>query len=236
MSLKSVYLPDLVPEGEGGSQIRLTGEEHHHLSIGRVEEQETLEVFDGRGTVWTADVVSHNRRETIARIVDKRVVPRDADEVILGLSMIRVAAFELAIEKAVEVGVSRIVPVIAARSNTAMGKREGRWLRIIVEAAKQSKRYHLPQLDPPTSFEEMLTMSAPSRIILAERRGRSMKHALGRSPVLYVVGPEGGWTDSELDRAEAAGFSLVGLGSGILRSETAAIVGAGLIRNELQSR
>jgi 16S rRNA (uracil1498-N3)-methyltransferase len=129
--------------------------------------------------------------------------------------------------------VTRIIPFFAARSNVARMERQERWQRIVVEAAKQSKHFHLPMLQSPRAFDDLLTIPATSRIVLAERDGVPLKSALLGPPVLFLVGPEGGWTDVELRSVEAAGFKLVSLGSEILRAETAAIVGASLIRYEL---
>src|SRR6185436_20158741 len=106
-------------------------------------------------------------------------------------------------------------------------------MRIVIEAAKQSKQYYLPALDPPASFDQVLAMPASSKIMFAERGGGSLKSALAGSPVLCLVGPEGGWTDRELAAARARGFHAVSLGGAILKAETAAIVGASLIRYEL---
>lgn len=232
MSLKSVYLPVGPIEND---LIRITSEEHRHLAVARAEVDELLEVFDGKGNVWTASVVATNRRETVARLLDRRRVEPDRIELILAQALIRTTAFEQVVEKAVEVGVTRIIPFIAARSNVAVPGRQDRWMRIIVEAAKQSKRYYLPVLDDPVRFNDLLSLSAASKILFAEREGGPLKSALSGSPVLYVIGPEGGFTDAELTAARQHGFGLVSLGTGILRSETAAIVGGSLIRYEHSS-
>ncbi len=154
-------------------------------------------------------------------------------ELILAPALIRIASFELALEKVVEVGVARIVPFTADRSNAAPGARHERWMRILIEAAKQSKQYYVPALEAPVSFDEVISMPAKSKIIFAERDGGPLKSALAGSPVMYLIGPEGGWTDRELLRARNAGFQAVSLGAAILKAETAAIVGAALIRYEL---
>jgi len=137
------------------------------------------------------------------------------------------------LEKAVEVGVTRIVPFTAIRSNAAPGNRHERWLRILIEAAKQSKCYYLPVLDAPRTFDQTISIAASSKIMFAEREGGPLKPALANSPVLYLVGPEGGWTDAEMDAARKAGFQAVSLGKGILKAETAAIVGGALIQYEM---
>ena len=234
MAAKSVYLP--VPVFEGGN-VRIEGDEHRHLSVARVAVGERIEVFDGKGTLWISQVVRHSKRDTLARILEKRLVPGEPYEVILGLSLVRPASFELALEKAVEVGVTRIIPLLASRSNTKTGRREERWTRIVIEAAKQSKRYRIPQLSDCVTVDQILDFQAPSKIVFAERGGGSLQSAVASgAPVLYVVGPEGGWTDPELSTLQQAGFKAVGLGKSILKTETAAIVGAALILYELQSR
>jgi 16S rRNA (uracil1498-N3)-methyltransferase len=230
MALRSVYVSH--PQFEN-NLIRVAGEEHRHLTVARAHKDELFEIFDGRGTVWTVAVESVDKRETVARVKDSRAVARDPVELILALAMIRIAAFELALEKAVEVGVTRIVPFTAIRSNPAPHSRHDRWLRIVIEAAKQSKRYHLPSLDAPMTFEQVLAIPASSKIMFAERDAGSLKSALAGSPVLYLIGPEGGWADAELAAAREHGFHTVTLGAGILKAETAAIVGGSLIRYEL---
>ena len=230
MSLRSVYVP--VPAIEH-DQIRLTGDEHRHLIVSRSEKGEVVEIFDGSGSVWTALIVSVNKRETVAHVQELRQAPPPSVEVILAMAMIRIPAFELALEKTVEVGVTQIVPFTAARSNVVPGHRQDRWTRILIEAAKQSKHYYLPRLNEPVSFAEVLSIPAASKIMFAEREGSSLRPALTGSPVLYLVGPEGGWTPEELAAAGKNSFHLVSLGAAILKAETAAIVGAALIRYEL---
>jgi 16S rRNA (uracil1498-N3)-methyltransferase len=230
MSLRAVHLASPSFEND---RLRLTGDEHRHLAVARAEPNELIEVFDGKGHVWTVAIESVGKRETIARVTGSRTAPPPRLELILGMAMIRIAAFELALEKAVEVGVTRIVPFTAARSNVTPGNRQDRWTRILIEAAKQSKRYHLPKIDPAASFAQVLSIPASSKIIFAERGGGALKAALAGSPALYLIGPEGGWTDEELAQARENGFISVSLGDGILKTETAAAVGASLIRYEL---
>ena len=230
MAAKSVYLPRPALDGE---QIRVIGDEHHHLTVGRAAQGEVVKVFDGQGGVWTTEVVAVSRKDTLLRVLERHHVERSGPEIILAISLIKASAFELALEKVVEVGVTRVIPVVAQRSNVTPGRRPERWARIVVEAAKQSKRYHLPVIDDPVKFDHVLDIPAATRIVFAEHGGGPLKSALAGSPALCLVGPEGGWTDSELEAASLKGFHLVGLGETILRSETAAIVGVALLRYEL---
>jgi len=233
MAVKSIYIPDPAFQDQ---RLVVDGEEHQHLRVGRVETGEIVELFDGRGQVWQGSVLSCERRETVLRIHEARTIGPVVPNIILGLSLVKSDPFELALEKAVEVGVSRIVPLIASRTNLSPGQRsEGRrerWNRILIEAAKQSKRYWIPLLDSPCTFADALGLAASTKIVFAERGGGPLESALSRDPVLCLVGPEGGWTAEELAAAGTAGFRAVGLGDGILRTETAAIVGVALIHYE----
>jgi 16S rRNA (uracil1498-N3)-methyltransferase len=230
MAVRSVYLPEPVIRG---GFIHVDGEEHHHLIVARAAAGEIIEIFDGKGNVWTALIESSGKRETLARVRESRKSPQDEREVILALAIIRMAAFELALEKAVEIGITRIVPFTANRSNLAPGRRHDRWTRILIEAAKQSKHYYVPVLDEPKTFEQVLSIPATSRIIFAESDGGPLRPALKGSPVAYLIGPEGGWSDQELSAASAAGFQRVSLGTSILKAETSAIVGGALIFYEM---
>jgi 16S rRNA (uracil1498-N3)-methyltransferase len=230
MAVRSVYLPSQQIEN---NRIRIEGEEHRHLAVARAEAGESVEIIDGKGTAWTAVIESVAKRETVVSISDRREIPRSSFELTLGLALIRTAAFELALEKVIEIGVTRIVPFTAARSNVAPGNRHDRWLRIVIEAIKQSKQYHLPVLESPMTFGEVIARHASTKILFAEHNGGSLKSALAGSPVLYLIGPEGGWTDSEVSAAHRNGFHAVSLGTAILKAETAAIVGTSIIRYEL---
>jgi 16S rRNA (uracil1498-N3)-methyltransferase len=238
MAVKTVYLPDPPIQH---NHLRISGDEHRHLVVARAEPDEVIEIFDGKGMVWTGTVLSAGKRETDVLVTGWRKVDRHPLELILALAMIRTAAFELALEKVVEVGVTRIVPFTADRSNAGRAdrqdrrhdRRHDRWMRMIIEAAKQSKQYHLPALDEPATLDQVLSIPAASKILFAEHDGGPLKSALAGSPVLYLIGPEGGWTDRELAAARDRGFHLVSLGEAILKAETAAIVGASLIRYEL---
>lgn len=229
MAVKSVYVPHPQLDGD---RVRITGDEHHHLMVGRASEGEPVEVLDGRGGVWSSEVVSVSRKETLLRVLQQRSVGKSGPDIILAISLIKPAAFELVLEKGVEVGVTRFIPMVAQRSNVTSSRRD-RWTRIVIEAAKQSKRYYIPDIEEPAKLERVLDVSAATKIVFAEHGGGPLKSAVGGSPALCLVGPEGGWTDAELEAARLKGFHLVGLGETILRSETAAIVGAALLRYEL---
>jgi 16S rRNA (uracil1498-N3)-methyltransferase len=231
MAVKSVYAPEPDPVDD---VLTVEGTEHRHLRVSRTRAGEPVEVFDGKGGVWAGEVLEVGRHATRVRLGNARAQSRPEKQIILAQALIQGSQLAWVLEKCVELGVTRIVPFRAARSNSSEDLSRGRWRRIIVEAAKQSKRYHLPRLEAVRSFDEVLAIPAPSRVFFDERAGGPLEAALrGGDPVLYCVGPEGGWTDEERDAALAAGMAPVHLGYRILRAETAALTGAALIGYEL---
>src|SRR5262249_29557562 len=128
MAVRSVYLPEPLIEHD---QIRIKGDEHHHLIVACVELNEVIEIFDGKGSVWTAMVDSIGKREKVVRVHQYRKIQPYSVELIVAAALIRIAFFELAFEKVVEVGVTRIVSFTADRSNVVLVVRHERWMRIL---------------------------------------------------------------------------------------------------------
>jgi 16S rRNA (uracil1498-N3)-methyltransferase len=151
-------------------------------------------------------------------------------EISLLLSLIKFPCFEWCLEKATELGVAGIVPVISGRSEKgfaeAARKRSLRWQKILLESAQQSRRLRIPWLAAPVPIERALCeASAPLKLFLSEsREAKLLKEILaGRNVASVVVGigPEGGWTQEEVSAARKADFVEASLGSNILRTETA---------------
>jgi len=234
VAIKSVYAPDAA-RTITESVLSVEGEEHGHLKVSRAEVGEEVEVFDGAGRVWPGRVIGTGRHRTEVRVGPVRVTPPARAGIVLAQALIAHRAFEWILEKAVELGATSIVPFRAARSNEIGQGRERRWHRIVVEAAKQSKQYRLPALEPVTDLGPVLRIAAASRVFLSEREGGRLKSALTGSPVVCLIGPEGGWTDTEIELIDAAGFLPVHFGDRILRAETAAVVALGLIAYELEA-
>ncbi len=163
---------------------------------------------------------------------------------VLYQSLIRANRFDLVLEKGTEIGVSRFVPVISARSlvqgdGEPAAARGERWRRIVIEAAEQSGRGRPPRVDGPLPFEEAVRQARGVKVMPYEgERARSMGaylRGLSRRPdiVSLFIGPEGGFEDSEVDLAREAGAEIVSLGPRILRSETAGIVASALMLDAL---
>jgi 16S rRNA (uracil1498-N3)-methyltransferase len=178
------------------------------------------------------------RLGTIVSVSDERVEFALGDEVsaggereiVLVMAIYKFDRMEWAIEKCTELGVTRIIPVIARRTEphlaTAAAKRVERWRRIAHEAAQQSRRQRPPQIDEAVKLKSALTVEAPTRLLLNENEHeKKIREALEKAilPVAFAIGPEGGWTDEEFVQFGLAGWQSVTLGYAILRAETAAI-------------
>ncbi len=162
--------------------------------------------------------------------------------VTLLLAIFKFDRMEWAIEKATELGVSRIVPLVARRTDShlasAAQKRVERWRRIAVQASEQSRRAAPPELSDPIKLQEGVNLSAAAKFVLSEieqqvsLRQILTEHATA-SEVAVAIGPEGGWTHDELDLFQQNGWIPVSLGPTILRAETAAIAAIAITMSHL---
>jgi len=146
------------------------------------------------------------------------------------LSIFKFDRMEWALEKLTELGVARIHPMIATRTEThlakAADKRLERWRRIAREASQQSRRLAAPEISAPASLKNAIAVVEGCRIVLSEyEESISLKSALAERipPLALAFGPEGGWTQKEAELFREAGWTSTSLGNTILRAETAAI-------------
>lgn len=218
---------------------RLEAEEHHHLSrVLRKGPGDRVWLMDEQGSSFEAEVIQVEREETRLLLLDKRTAPAPRHRVVLAQALLKAKNMDLVIQKATELGVGVIVPIEAARSVIKLGGKEAakleRWRKIAREAAKQSRRMDIPFLRPPQPLSAFLgARDEPKRLILCESSGAPLRDVLALGPgqtgaekppaVAVLVGPEGGWTNEEVNQAIGGGFEAVSLGGRILRSETAAL-------------
>jgi len=214
-----------------GNRAILTGEHADHLM--RVLRARVGQEFD----IATESSVRHGRILSIAegRVefeLGEVIVTHSSFNLSLLLAVFKFDRMEWAIEKCTELGVLRIIPVIARRTDahlaTAAAKRADRWRRIALQAAEQSRRPVPPEIGAPIKLKEAVLTSAATRIVLAETERKVLLHDLLSTPsrdheVLLAIGPEGGWTGEELDLFRNSGWTAASLGPTILRAETAAI-------------
>jgi len=223
-----------------GTSAVMEGDAAHHLGhVLRAQTGQLYELSDG-SSAWLARIESVARNRVEFALLEQLPAPLQTSEVTLLLSIVKFDAFEWAIEKATELGVTKIIPLAAARSEkgllAAAAKRSQRWQKILLESSQQSRRLRIPQLDalakPAQAFA---AQSGDFRLILSERSdARSIRNSLARSnrekpdtaalaTAALGIGPEGGWTDDEIAAARTAGFLEASLGQLILRTETAVI-------------
>lgn len=217
----------------------IEGDEARHLTkVLRVEAGQRYEISDNRD-VYLAEIETARKQDVVFRTLEKLAPEPERVSVTLCASLIKFDHFELMVEKATELGVDAIQPVIATRSerglDRAAHKRLARWRRIALEASQQCRRAHLPEIREPVPLAKALAQAAVNRYVLDENLtgpplARSLPAARSREDtVALLTGPEGGWTDAEREQFTAAGWTPVSLGPLILRAETAAIAALAVI-------
>jgi 16S rRNA (uracil1498-N3)-methyltransferase len=210
----------------------LAGENARHLGqVLRAEPGEVCELSDNR-SVYLAEVEAVRKDEVRFRILEPLAAEELPLRLTLFLALIKFERFEWAVEKATELGVEAIVPVSTARSEKGLEqaavKRVERWRRIARESSQQSRRVRLPEIAAPVTFARALATSSALRYFLDESAAPPLLAALpaqrrAGDEAHLLVGPEGGWTDTERHSAAEAGWTRVWLGPAILRAETAAL-------------
>jgi len=238
-----------------GDTAALVGEHAAHLArVLRAEVGQEFDIATGeevrRGTITT---ISYDRVEFALDTKSyhrPRPKPFDAPKITLALAIFKFDRMEWAIEKCTEIGVARIVPVIARRSDAHLAaaavKRQERWRRIVRQASEQSRRSAPPEVSAPVKVRDLaapgvLPGGALTRVVLAESLAESEEDTrlgdiLESQPteVALAVGPEGGWADEELAWFRETGWAAASLGGTILRVETAAIVATALALDALR--
>jgi len=223
-----------------GNRALLLGPHAKHLSrvlrarIGQEFDISTGEgIRRGRITRISPDRVEFELGETIGSPTALRVT--------IALSIFKFDRMEWAIEKCTELGATEIIPVIAQRTEAhlaaATPKRVARWQRIALEAAEQSRQLSPPEVSAPIKFKDAVALPGSTRIVLAEIEDQmTLREALKShgSDVILAFGPEGGWTEAELEMFRKAGWIPASLGNTILRAETAAIAALAVALAELQ--
>ena len=224
-----------------GNRAILTGNHAEHLA--RVLRARVGQEFD----IATGLAVRKSRITSIAESrvefeLGEEVPAATAAKITLALAVFKFDRMEWAIEKCTELGVARIVPVIARRTDVHLAaatiKRTERWRRIARQAAEQSRRALPPEIAAPVELPEALRLPGDVRIVLAESEENALlRDVLESLPqeaeIVLAVGPEGGWTVDELQSFHQAGWTSASLGRTVLRAETAAIAATAIATSEL---
>jgi 16S rRNA (uracil1498-N3)-methyltransferase len=231
-------------------RVTLSHEETRHLrDVLRLRAGDEVHVFDGEGREFACIVrEAGGRREGAALEVIRPAEPPSPEPPLflsLAVALLKGEKFDLVVQKAVELGVGLVKPLLTKRTDVRLrdeydaAKRVERWQRLALEAAKQCGRARVPDVTPPQPFETFVNADPGAdilRVMFAEHGGSPLAslvkgvdgHASG---VAALVGPEGGWEDEEVERAREHGWIIVTLGGRTLRAETAAITACALLQN-----
>ena len=222
----------------------MEGEAAHHLGrVLRAQIGQRYELSDGQ-RVWLGEIASVGRDRIQFALVEELSAVQPSLDITLLLAVVKFDAFEWAVEKATELGVSTIVPLAAERSEKALiaaaAKRAERWKKILLEASQQSRRVRVPVLAELAKPESAFASHKDGlRVMLSERatasRMRKVVQGQRAEKAILAIGPEGGWTDAEFATGKSSGFLEASLGRLILRTETAVVAALASLNYALDS-
>jgi 16S rRNA (uracil1498-N3)-methyltransferase len=229
------------PEQFQDNEVILSPSETHHLiRVLRLQKGERVEVSDGCGRIFAAEISLIAPAAARLRILSEVTTTFESTlQITLGLALVRSETFDLIVRQVTEMGISRLIPFHAARSLVKPENwhkaRLTRWLRLAQGALKSSQRQILPEIVEPVDFSQVLEGAEDARIIFWEdHRDHNLKNDLltnhGPHSVRALIGPEGGFTPAEVAAAQEAGFLAMGLGPRRLRVETAALAAVAILQ------
>jgi 16S rRNA (uracil1498-N3)-methyltransferase len=224
----------------GKRTVMLTADEARHLrEVLRLKPGDEVSVFDGEGKEFRARVAQARREFAELELQDEIATARPESplQITLAVALLKGEKFDLVVQKATELGVVKIVPLITRYADIKLrdegdaSKRVTRWQRIALEAAKQCGRGLVPQVSDAKPLGSVLNSVVKSPCLLFSEKGGEGLPQIETDEVSAIIGSEGGWSDEELEQARAAGAQLVTLGGRIMRAETAAITAAALLQH-----
>ena len=230
------YFPEL---GESDTTVNLVGEEARHaVSVRRIRVGEEVSVTNGRGLIATCNVTSIANKPPSLELSIRQVSVVPAPRAIhLAAAMPKGDRQRVLLDMATQVGISEFTPLLCQRSvSKENDKAQERWQRICLEAMKQSRRAWLPRVNPSIELTSFVDLLPKDRVLCcASADGQDVLGMTSIEPetgiaVVVVVGPEGGFTENEIGYLRRAGALEFNLGDGVLRTETAAVVAAAVVR------
>lgn len=203
---------------------------HHAVRVLRIKRRDKIYVFDLDGNEWLAEVLYIDGKKVLAKPLKE--INRGTEphvKVTAIVSPPKGQRWDFLLEKLTEIGISEIVPLITSRTVRVIRDRRNRWQKVMLSAVKQSGRTKIPKIFPPMKLKEILKGSEKfeKRYIAlpdAPNCHEILKHVGKYNTACYLIGPEGGFSEEEIDSALRIGFEPLSLGPRILRVETAAIV------------
>lgn len=237
------------PEACGGENIRITGEDRNHIkNVLRLKCGEQITVSNGCDREYICEIIAYTESEVLVRILD--VLGSNAElptEITLYQGFPKADKMELIIQKAVELGAVRIVPVMTKRTIVKLdekkaAKRLERYNAIALSAAKQSKRGRIPMVERVMSFQEAVEDAKKSDMnLIPYEDAKGLEHSKavihqvkGKKTLGIFIGPEGGFEEQEVEAVKAIGGECITLGHRILRTETAGMTLLSILMFELE--
>jgi 16S rRNA (uracil1498-N3)-methyltransferase len=246
MSLPRFYTPSFTDH-------RLNPEESHHAhTVLRLREGDHLSLFDGQGNEAKAQIVQSSRDALLYKVITQTRNPAKSFHLILGQAVPKGKSMDFILQKSTELGVSTIAPILSDRSVVQLDEekndsKQQKWSQITLEACKQCGQNFLPQVEPArklADFLEHYRKSPALKLIASLQPGakplrstleQARQNGANLGEVIYLIGPEGDFTPSEIGLALSAGYLPVTLGPNILRTETATLFLTSALLYELQS-
>jgi len=204
---------------------------HHVSKVLRMRPDQRINVFNGRGGYYSALITAIGKRSVTIIPLEFFEEERESNlNITLSQGVSRGQHMDFTVQKAVELGVKKIVPLLTEFSNVRLDherteKRLAHWRSIIIHACEQSGRTRLPEIASPISFGDWIVGAGPGRkLILAPLAGKPLKKLIPlERDIMLLTGPEGGFSEDELALAARSGHEIVTLGPRVLRTETAAV-------------
>ncbi len=236
--MRRFYIP---PESMGKYESIITGDDAHHLrDVLKIQPGDLVVVFDGQGREFRARVVSVSRGQVHVAMLDRLETDTDAVlDLTIGQGYLKDKKMDAVVRQLTELGVVRWVPFLSRRSIPSPGPqrlqgRYRRWQKISMESLKQCRRSRAMDISPVVRFEEALGMGAQCdlKVIFWEGAKAAAVMHRRRSPnpssLFMMIGPEGGFDETEIHLARQKGFEVAGMGPRILKAETAVLAAATL--------
>lgn len=221
-----------------GELVQLEEAASHHLGkVLRMQSGRELILFNGAGGEYAAIIQEVSKKHVVVTIAEHTADNRDSPlrlELAIGIS--RGERFEWVLQKATELGVSKITPLITERTEVKVGgerqeKIMDRWQHILISACEQCQRNLLPELSAPVQIDDWLsTVDADLRFVLHHRDSKTLPAGQKPQSVSLLIGPEGGLSESEIAQARAKNFDPLTLGPRVLRTETAPVAAISLVQ------
>lgn len=231
--LHPMDLPIFFIETLSGTLVTLSEEiSKHAIQVLRMQQGQHLQLTDGKGNLYTAAIIDDHKKKCTVNVVDHRYLPPNTKKISIAVSLVKnTSRFEWFLEKATEVGVTEIIPLLCARTEKQHFRYE-RMRQIVISAMMQSKQVWLPVLHQPMPFKKAVETGAFSNKLIAhcaEGTRTSIKEEQGLNELQIFIGPEGDFAADEIEFAIERHCRPVVLGDTRLRTETAAVAAAVLL-------